>query len=323
MIKRIVPIALLGATIFALNACKSGGDFKKTESGIEYKIVKDDTKGAKPAIGDVVEMHMVARYKDDKLDTVLFDSRKMNNNQPMSFPMPAPSFKGDIVEAFMLLTPGDSAVIRMSVDSVKKQPGVQLPPFMKAGQKIEYNVVMLTVKSQQQMKQEQDVHASQQKGVDDQKLQDYFKQNNIQPSKTASGLYYIIEQPGTGDNAKVGQAVTVNYTGRTLDGKVFDSNIDPAMGHAEPFTFPLGQGQVIPGWDEGVALLKKGSKAKLFIPSGLAYGQNSPNPSAIPNDAILMFDIEVKDIAAATSPSVQAPTAQAPQAQGQTPPQAQ
>ena len=164
---------------------------------------------------------------------------------------------------------------------------------------------MVSVKSQDALKKEQDEHASKQKGADDQILQDYFKSNNLQPSKTASGLYYIIEKQGSGPNAAPGKAVTVNYTGRTLDGKVFDSNQDPSMGHAEPFTFNLGQGQVIAGWDEGVALLNKGAKAKLFIPSGMAYGSQSPSP-AIPNDAILMFDIEVLNISEPVAPQVQA-----------------
>jgi len=304
MTKRIVPIALLGATLFSLNACKSGGDFKKTENGVLYKIVKDE-KGTTALVGDVIEMHMTARYKDDKEDTTLFNSRVMNNNQPIQIPLPAPAFKGDFVEALMKLSAGDSAVIRIAVDSLKKQQGMQLPEFMKPGQYLEYNVVMLSVKSQQQMKQDQDKHANEQKTKDDQILQDYFKTNNIQPSKTASGLYYVIEQPGSGANPQNGQAVTVNYTGKTLDGKVFDSNVDPAMGHAEPFTFNVGQGGVIPGWDEGIMLLKKGSKAKLFIPSGLAYGSQSPNPTAIPNDAILMFDIEVLKIEAGTQPTPQ------------------
>ncbi|HRO44080.1 MAG TPA: FKBP-type peptidyl-prolyl cis-trans isomerase [Flavipsychrobacter sp.] len=305
MIKRIVPIALIGASIFSLNACKSGGDFKKTENGVLYKIVKDE-KGTSPQVGDVISMHMIAKYKDDKTDTTLFDSRKMNNNVPIEIPLPAPAFKGDFVEALMKLSAGDSAIIRIAVDSLKKQQGMQLPEFMKGGQHLEYTVTMLSVKSQQQMKQEQDKHATEQKSKDEQILQDYFKTNNIQPSKTASGLYYLIEQPGSGANPVQGQAVTVNYTGKTLDGKVFDSNTDPAMGHAEPFTFNVGQGMVIPGWDEGVLLLRKGSKAKLFIPSGLAYGSMSPNPSAIPNDAILMFDIEVLKIEEGTQPQMNA-----------------
>jgi len=310
MIKRIVPIALLGATIFSLNACKSDGNFQKTENGVQYKIVKDE-KGPTAQVGDEVEMFMTARYKDDKTDTLLFDTRKMNNNQAIKIPLPPPAFKGDFVEALMKLSAGDSAVIRIAVDSLKKQQGMQLPPFMKAGNFLEYTVSMLSVKSQQQMRQDMEKHASEQKAKDEEMLQNYFKQNNLQPSKTASGLYYIIEQPGSGENAKQGQAVTVNYTGKTLDGKVFDSNTDPAMGHAEPFTFNVGQGMVIKGWDEGVMLLKKGSKAKLFVPSTLAYGQQSPSP-AIPADAILMFDVEVMKIENATAPQAQAGNTQPP-----------
>src|SRR5690606_12314470 len=151
------------------------------------------------------------------------------------------------------------------------------------------------VKSQEQAMQEMQEQAARQKEVDDQLLQEYFAQNGINPSKTESGLYYQIVKEGSGSTATPGQQVTVNYTGRTLDGNVFDSNVDPAFNHVEPFTFPLGQGAVIPGWDEGVALLKKGSKAKLFIPSPLAYGPASPGPE-IPANSILVFDVEVTDI---------------------------
>lgn len=310
MTKRFVPIALLSATILSLPACKSGGDFQKTDNGVLYKIVKDE-KGTTAQVGDVIAMHMSARYKDDKSDTTLFDSRKMNNNVPIEIPLPAPAFKGDFVEALMKLSAGDSAVIRIAVDSLKKQQGMQLPDFMQAGQHLEYTVSLISVKSQQQMREEQEKHTTEQKAKDEQLLQDYFKTNNLQPTKTASGLYYLVEREGAGATPTSGQAVTVNYTGRTLDGKVFDSNTDPALGHAEPFTFNVGQGNVIQGWDEGVMLLKKGAKAKLFIPSGLAYGSQSPNPAAIPNDAILMFDIEVLKIE--NAPQAQAPmTSQLP-----------
>src|SRR5690606_5379895 len=120
-------------------------------------------------------------------------------------------------------------------------------------------------------------------GIDDKKLQEYFAQNNINAQKTESGLYYVIEKEGSGPTASAGQDVTVNYTGKTMDGKTFDSNVDPQFQHVEPFTFKLGQGQVIRGWDEGVALLKKGSKAKLYIPSPLAYGTQDRSPSIPPN----------------------------------------
>jgi FKBP-type peptidyl-prolyl cis-trans isomerase FkpA len=129
--------------------------------------------------------------------------------------------------------------------------------------------------------------------IDDALLQKYFKDNKITATKTASGLYYVISQKGEGANAKDGQAVTVNYTGRTMDGKAFDSNTDPAFGHVAPFTFMLGRHQVISGWDEGIALLNKGAKGVLYIPSAMAYGPISPDPSKIPANAIMIFDVEL------------------------------
>ncbi len=290
MNKRSIPIALLGMSFLYLSACNSGDGFKTTKDGLEYRIVKDSASDQRPVVGDLLEMHITTRVGD----SVLFDSRKLNNDQPLKFPLAEPAFRGDISEGFTLLTPGDSAVFRVSLDSVRKT-GAQLLPWMKPTDKFQYEVVLVSVKSQETARQEMETQASRQKETDEQLLQEYFAQNKLNPSKTASGLYYQIEKEGNGSIAQQGQQVTVNYTGRTLDGNVFDSNQDPKFKHVEPFTFPLGQGAVIPGWDEGVALLKKGSKAKLFIPSPLAYGPQSPGPE-IPANSILVFDVEVTDI---------------------------
>ena len=187
-----------------------------------------------------------------------------------------------------------------------QQTQQQLPPFMEGKKFLVYELKVVSVKTQKENEDEYNNKAQAQNGVDDKILQEYFATNNLNPTKTASGLYYIMEKEGTGANPALGQAVTVNYTGRTLDGKVFDSNTDPAMGHAQPFTFTLGTGEVIPGWDEGVALMKKGGKAKLYIPSSMAYGAQGREPM-IPKNAILMFDVEVTDLAAAVSPNAQAP----------------
>jgi len=299
--RQIYAVALLSATILTLNSCSDG--YKKTPGGLEYKIVKDE-KGATANVGDYVELNMVARYKEGKMDTVLFDSWEMNNHTPMQFAVPAPAFKGDISEGFVKLSAGDSAIIKVPVDSLSKQAGVRLPAFMKNGGKVWYYVKMIKVMNKEEMQKKQEAHTSEQNMKDDQTLQQYFTENKITPSKTTSGLYYVISKKGTGENAKPGQKVTVNYTGKTLDGKSFDSNVDAAFGHVQPFSFVLGRGEVIPGWDEGVALLNKGSKAMLYIPSGLAYGEHSPS-AGIPADAILMFDIEVVKIEDAATPTIQ------------------
>jgi len=117
-------------------------------------------------------------------------------------------------------------------------------------------------------------------------------QKNFPAAKnTPSGLHYIIEEQGTGAKAEKHRNVSVHYTGTLADGTVFDSSHK----RKEPISFPLGMGKVIKGWDEGIALLNVGGKAKLIIPYFLAYGAQG-RPPVIPPKATLVFDVELTDI---------------------------
>jgi len=109
--------------------------------------------------------------------------------------------------------------------------------------------------------------------------------------KTASGLEYIEVEAGTGTQAEAGKTVSVHYTGKFQDGKVFDSSVS----RGEPIKFPLGQGRVIKGWNEGIALMKVGTKAQLIIPPDLAYGERGAG-GVIPPNATLVFDVELVDV---------------------------
>jgi len=108
---------------------------------------------------------------------------------------------------------------------------------------------------------------------------------------TESGLRYQILQEGNGIKAEKGKTVSVHYKGQLADGTVFDSSYK----RNQPLDFPLGMGQVIAGWDEGVSLLKVGDKARLVIPSNLGYGSAGAG-GVIPPDAILVFDVELMDV---------------------------
>lgn len=108
---------------------------------------------------------------------------------------------------------------------------------------------------------------------------------------TASGLQYTEIVAGDGPAAQAGDIVSVHYTGKLTDGTKFDSSVD----RGQPFQFPLGAGRVIKGWDEGIALMKKGGKATLTIPPELGYGARGAG-GVIPPNATLVFDVELVDI---------------------------
>ena len=112
--------------------------------------------------------------------------------------------------------------------------------------------------------------------------------------RTPTGLIYLITRKGTGAQAKVGDTVSVHYTGTLTDGTKFDSSRD----RGEPIEFPLGQGRVIKGWDEGIAKMHVGDQAILVIPPDLGYGQRGAGGGVIPPDATLIFIVELVAIKA-------------------------
>jgi FKBP-type peptidyl-prolyl cis-trans isomerase len=121
-------------------------------------------------------------------------------------------------------------------------------------------------------------------------IKDYEEKNDTTLTPTASGLYYIETEEGTGVQAEAGKTVIVNYEGQLIDGTVFDSSWD----RGSPFEFTLGQGEVIAGWDEGISYMKEGGRAMLIIPSDLAYGVSGSG--SIPPYSTLIFYVQLIDV---------------------------
>lgn len=130
--------------------------------------------------------------------------------------------------------------------------------------------------------------------TDDAIIQKYLTDNAITTArKLPSGLYYLpIRTNPNGYQPVVTNVVYVQYTGYLINGTVFDAT---SLRNNTPFSFTLGAGRVIRGWDEGVALMRKGEISELLIPSAMAYGNNSPT-SAIPPNSVLRFRIELVDV---------------------------
>ncbi len=295
MTKNQILGLFLSTACIGFYSCSNDG-FKRTSDGLEYKIVEDVEGDRHPAKGDIVKLHINIHVGD----STLMNSYTMNNNQPFEFPVMDGNFKGDWLDGLSLLSAGDSAVFLVPVDSIRKNAQGGLPPFVKDGDKMTYEVRLISVKSSKEMEDERKKANEQQLKTDDERLQAYFKENGLNPQKTESGLYYIIDKQGSGEQITEGKEVFVDYTGTSLEGVKFDSNTDPQFNHVEPFSFVTGRGMVIPGWDEGIQLLKKGSEARFFIPSTLAYGQRDMGPE-IGKNAVLVFEVKVTDVKEAPS----------------------
>ena len=302
--------------------------FKKVGSRYERReIGPDGDPTYKDRVGKFLLGNM--QYRTGK-DSVLQNTRR-DVGLPVPLPLQELKQKGAPDEALSMLQPGDSGVFRFQVDSlIKPKSGQPVPPFLRRGGNVVLMFVATTPKlitqaeaqalqpelqkramaSQmkqrmaspeyaKQMQTQKDAQAKMmatpevaaQLKKDDAVLQDYIKKNNLTVQKTPSGIYYQVLKPGTGAKPTAGQTVSVNYNGTLLSGKLFDSS-DKA---GKPIEFPLGQGAVIPGWDEGIALLNKGSKAILLIPSPLAYGTRGAGAD-IPADSPLRFEVELVGI---------------------------
>ena len=171
--------------------------------------------------------------------------------------------------------------------------GAVIPPFSTLVYDVEVVDVMTKKESDKQktvQQNQKEMQKEQAKLGEGAKLKKYIEANHITVVPTASGLYYIEIEKGAGAKAEAGKKVKVHYTGTLLDGTKFDSSID----RGEPFSFVLGQGQVIQGWDEGIAMMNVGGKAKLIIPSTSAYGDR--DMGTITPYSPLVFDVELIEV---------------------------
>jgi FKBP-type peptidyl-prolyl cis-trans isomerase FkpA len=283
----------LSLIVAGLVGCDKFKSFEKNENGLKYKI---HTKNNGPKIkeGEVLTILFTMRNSKDSLFKEVVDPKN-----PFVIPARKSTTKGSIEEGLFLLTKGDSATFWVSADSMFK--GTPLPPFLEKGSDIAISIKVLNVQTPQVYQQEQmekmkkdrervEVETKEHVAIDDSLIRDYLTKNNIKASKTASGLYYVVDTPGNGPKPSAGDSVQVGYKGMFLDGKVFDSS------EGKPaFVLPIGVGAVIPGWDEGITLFNEGSKGRLFIPSALAYKEQQLSPDSKPF-SVLVFEIELQDV---------------------------
>ena len=247
---------------------------KHTESGIYYKFYVDN-EGVTPTEGSTARVKFDARIMGGN---ELGSSEKLGEYYDIVYGQ-GTVLKG-LEEGIGLMSVGDKAQFVLPYNLAYGENPYGLIP---AYSNLIFDVVLLDILSPEDANRSRGEKARQE-------FDKYLSDNKIKDERRESGLVYVCNRKGSGTNASNGQSVTVHYTGKLMDGRVFDSSVE----RGEPISFVLGEGRVIKGWEEGVALMKKGERATLIVPFDLAYGNRQMG--VIPPYSNLVFDIEIIDI---------------------------
>lgn len=297
---RTILFLLLASTLFY--ACgKEGGSLETTEIGNRYQLFTANGSGEKVVPGDYVYFNAAMRTEGD---SVLFSTWASGGELPVVQAAELTATKdeiGPVEDIVRQMRIGDSAVVRVNISEFQSKP-----PGMENDSVILYDVVVADIVSEEEFNSRQEALAAETEakreviqGLEAERLEfaaqvvkDYNAGKlNDQLKTTESGLKYIIHEAGDGKEAEAGLGVVVQYIGQLVsDGSVFDQSF--ARGEGIPFQ--LGTGRVIPGWDEGIDLLRVGDKATFFIPSELAYG--AQGTQGIPGGSELAFYVELEEV---------------------------
>jgi FKBP-type peptidyl-prolyl cis-trans isomerase len=321
----LVIIAALSLTV----ACNKI-TYKKTKSGLAYKIFKGDGKDSIKN-GYIVKFNYTIKFNDSLMDR--FNSYGKMPGYVKVQEQQKPSY--DFQELLPMLRKGDSAVTVQMADTLLVQGSQLLPPHAKKGDRLtmtikitevfpvdsvamaDYNKEierdkprmmkeqeeqMAKMKKEQEearIKEEAELEKSGEIAKELQDMQGYLAAKKINAQKTGKGTFVYIQQQGTGRQAENNKYVNVKYTGKILTtDSTFQSN---------SYAFKLGNAEAIRGWDEGLLLFKEGGKGTLFIPGFLAYGANPGPGSPFKPFEALKFDIELLQVSDTPIPQDQRP----------------
>lgn len=292
----------LGLAVTGLAACNN---FEKGEGDMLYKI-HTDKSGETIKEGDFVAFKAIEKTEND---SVLYSS--YDYDRPSLLVKEKSVFKGDLFAALSLLSEGDSATFKINIDSMvqkmgRPQPSDTTKKYLVYTIKIDKVIPkgkltdsLFRGKIDEFLKAEMETA----KNGESAKMKSYVSSKGLKPTVSPSGLNYVISTQGSGAKPNPGDTVLVNYTGSFLSGKIFDTSLADVAKKAgtfniqrpyEPLKMPVGMNSSIPGFEEGLMLLNKGSKATLILPSNLAYGEQGNQ--GIPPFTPLVFEVEMVNI---------------------------
>ncbi|MBK7885445.1 MAG: FKBP-type peptidyl-prolyl cis-trans isomerase [Chitinophagaceae bacterium] len=291
-----MKIIIVAVTMLLCNFVHAQGSTEQAvkKQYISTEIIKADNNEPVIEMGMFIKMH--AQQLID--DSLIADTR---DGLPMYTIVDSSLYSSGLLETFLQSRKGDSIIGIIPTDSLQYKshiPLAQNAKFFKTTIKIEE-----VFKDENSYKKDYDtelelVKLNEEKEKNTKKISeekiiaDYLNKQNIKTVKTKNGVFVQIIKKGSGKPTVKGQKLKVKYTGKTFSGEAFDSNIDPKFGHPEPFEFTIGEGNTIPGWEEGMLLFNEGGKGTLYIPSNMAYWKQGAGEDIKPYEN-LIFDIEI------------------------------
>ncbi len=295
-----IVLLLFPMLSFAQSAATLPTGFTAGPKGLLYRIYNAHA-GPRIQVGDFISVGVVAR--SDR-DSVLMSTYEQGKPTVLLVPKSSP---GEVQGALAYLTEGDSATVKVNIDSLSREAKSRLPvrgKYLIYELKIEKLIPrgdLTDTVFDLRIKAYMDPQTAVLKQAEPAKIKKYIADNNLAVTVTPSGLNYVITQPGKGDKIALGDTAVVWYVARLVNGKIFETNVEQLarqsntykaeMGVYKPLHVEVGAGRVIAGWYEGLQLLSKGAKATFILPSSLAYGEQGIGPIA--GYTPLVFEIEV------------------------------
>lgn len=264
-------------------SCKRAETFQETPTGLKYKFHTQSKDAQQVNRYEIVNVLMNYRTKDSTL--------YKGGLNPISFQV-NPIVDGDLQEGILMMRLGDSATFALNPEKffISMMKYSELPDMVKDETEIYFDIKLVEIRPEPPMMQAERMENITRKETEADKIAQYIASNNITVAPTSSGLYFIEIQKGEGKAAEPGMKVKVHYKGLFLEGNEFDSS----YGRNRPVEFILGAGERIPAWDEAIAMMSEGGKARLIVPSALGYGAEQRN--AIKPHTPLIFEVELLEV---------------------------
>jgi len=278
-----VTMFLLFGLLISIPGYLAGQDgMKQTSTGLKYQISKVSQDTSKPRTGDWITFNMRYTAKVHGKDTMLFDSKTGLKGEPVRIELPPSDFRGDLYEGIRMLSPGDSGMFAIDSDSLflKTFRMPKRPEMIDSNTAICFYIHLIGADSRDKLEKMEGIL-----------LQKYLSDNQITTKPTASGIYIVKSVESEGMKIDTGYQVKLQFVVSLIDGKQIFSSLQ----RPEPIKIQYGQKFDTPGMQEAVGAMKKGEKAKIIVPSKMAFSEKGRG-SLVPPFSTLIYDVEIVDV---------------------------